>query len=94
MWDLGLDILSGQSPLIVRDARISPERVVGCDVIRKDHLGRNVVVLPKGAGVPDDIPLTEREQSLVRPAPKTRRVCARAGMGSSTSMRRSRERPA
>lgn len=74
-------VFTGRSPLVMREARISSERVVGCDVVRTDHLGRNVVVVPKGAGVPDDIPLTERERSLVRPAPKTRRVMRSSGHG-------------
>ena len=68
MW-IDLDILSGQSPLIIRDARVSADLVVGCDVIRKDALGRNVVVVPKGQGVPDDIELTDRERGLVQRAP-------------------------
>jgi hypothetical protein len=63
-------VLDGRSPLVLRDATISADRVVGCDVIRRDHLGRNVVVVPKGQGVPDDVELTARELEQVRPAPK------------------------
>ena len=81
MFENLMDVFSGKSPLVMREARISSERVVGCDVIRKDHLGRNVVVVPKGAGLPDDIPLTAREQSMVRPTPKTRRVMRSSGHG-------------
>ncbi len=81
MFENLMDVFNGKSPLVMREARISAERVVGCDVIRKDHLGRNVVVVPKGAGVPDDVPLTEREQSLVRPAPKYERVMRSNGHG-------------
>lgn len=34
-----MDVFTGKSPLVVREATISAERVVGCDIIRKDHLG-------------------------------------------------------
>jgi hypothetical protein len=71
MWN-DLEILSGKSPLVLRDATISVDRVVGCDILRRDHLGRRIVVVPKGQGVPDDIELTDRERALVRPAPRKR----------------------
>ena len=75
-------IISGRSPLTVRDATISADRVMGCDIVRKDNLGRNVVVVPKGAGVPDDIALTDRERSLIVPAPPKRpQVMRSSGYG-------------
>ena len=82
MWN-PLEILSGQSPLVVRDATISAERVVGCDIVRRNHLGQCVVVVPKGMGVPDDVPLTERERGLVQPAPRRsdKRVMRSSGFG-------------
>ena len=81
MFENMMDVFTGRAPLVMRNATVSAERVVGCDVIRKDHLGRNVVVIPKGQGVPSDIPLTERELSLVRPAPKLERVMRSSGHG-------------
>ena len=62
---------------------MSADRVVGCDVIRKDHLGGNIVVVPKGQGVPDDVELTMRERELVHPALRRsdKRVMRSSGHG-------------
>lgn len=83
MFEKLTDIFQGRQPLVLREEiRVVSNRLAGCDVLRRDDLGRTVVVVPKGQPVPPDVALTEREEALVyAPAAKRERVMRSSGHG-------------
>lgn len=43
---------------------VKTQNIAARDVIRKNHLGQHVLVVPKGQPIPDDLEVTDEERGV------------------------------